>query len=140
MSYQRALHAQLLDLPDDDLDELLDQVLEERRGPVAQDEEAICDEPHGSGHPVAEIEEEVRTANQIAADLEALIQEEYGGFTEAALRSLLLAVIDIWLRKYWGHREDGKPVLAVQTLLKTLEPEITLLAEPLVAEARSKIN
>ena len=140
MSHHHPLPAQRLDLPDDDLDELLDQVLEERRGPVTEDDEAIDDKLPGSGPPMTEIEEAVETANEIAATLEDAIQKEYGGLTEDALRSMLLALIGIWLRKYWGHPEDGMPGLAVQALLKTLEPEISLLAEPPIAKAQSKLN
>ena len=43
---------------------------------------------------------------------------------------MLLALSELWLRKYGGHREDGMPGLAVLTLFKTLKPGISLLAEP----------
>jgi hypothetical protein len=140
MAHQSALYAQLLDLPDDDLDELLDQVLEERLGPVREDEDSFPDGLHGHDRPMREIEEAVETANQIAATLEDYVQKEYGGFTEEALRSMLLAVIEIWLRRYWSHPEEGMPRLAVQALLRTLEPEISLLATPVIAKAQSKLN
>jgi hypothetical protein len=143
MPHQHALHAlhdQLVDLPDDALDELLDQVLEERCTPVDEDEAAIDDERSGTGRPIKEVEESVRTANQIAATLEDSIQREYGDLTEDALRSMLLALCEIWLRRYWGHPQDGIPLPALQALLKTLEPEISLLARPLIARAKSKLN
>ena len=140
MPQHEALHAQLLDLPDDDLDELLDQVLEERRGPIAEDEEAIDEKLSGSGRPMTEIEDAVETANEIAATLEDAIQKEYGGLTEDALRSMLLALIGLWLRNYWSQAEDGTPTLAARTLVRTLEPEISRLADPLIARGRIKLN
>ena len=135
-----ALHAQRLDLPDEDLEKLQDQVLEERCAPVEEDEADIDAERSGTGRPIKEVEESVRTANQIAATLEDSIQREYGDLTEDALRSMLLALCEIWLRRYWGHPQDGIPLTALQALLKTLEPEISLLARPLIARARSKLN